>query len=60
MDITVTINDGPYTALHSSEVHDLADLLYFLHQVVQSSGYSYVNNLAAEKSDGDMVWSDDI
>lgn len=40
------------------DIQDLTQLANFLSDAVRGAGYSYVNTVAFEKDDGDMVFGD--
>lgn len=60
MDLTVKIKGGDYTATY--EFHDIEFLVQFLDAIktTMATEFPYVVNLAAERTDGKMTFSDDI
>ena len=45
--------------LHTrADIEDLTQLANFLSDAVRGAGFSYVNTVAFEKDDGDMVFGD--
>ena len=43
----------------SGEVTDLSELAYMFRQFAVASGFTYVSDVAMEKSNGEVVWSDE-
>jgi hypothetical protein len=60
--VSISIEDPQegLVATIEREVTLLPEALDLFKRALEISGYSYVVNVAAEKSDGNITWSDDL